>query len=87
MLLSGLLKTNIHQHCLLPGYDLYDTEICQTSSSCDCIHLLWCQLSANGVVNHIVPILKCETDGRKYHLTISSVNFIFPGIFVRGRKS
>ena len=64
IILSGLLKTNIHQHCSLPGYELYNTEICQSSGSLDCIHLLWCQLSASGVVNHIVPMLICETDRR-----------------------
>ena len=64
-LLAGLLNVGIHQHCLVPGYELYNCEIpplrhCPNSA----IHILWCTLSS-GVMNHIVPLVKCQTNERK----------------------
>ncbi|XP_028418296.1 uncharacterized protein LOC114543566 [Dendronephthya gigantea] len=71
VLLAGLLKTTICQHCSAPGYELYNTEICPPNGSTESIHLLWCQLSG-GTINHIVPMLRCETDE---HINTFSENF------------
>ena len=64
LLLSGLLKTSICQHCCNPGYELYNSEVCPQVDTTKVIHLLWCHLSGD-VVNHIVPMIKCETSESK----------------------
>ena len=55
----------IHQHCLAQGYELYNCEIPQLRHGPNSsIHILWCTLS-RGVMNHIVPLIRCETNERK----------------------
>ena len=72
VLLAGLLKTRIYQHCSARGHELYNTEICPRNGSEECVHLLWCSLSGD-MINHIVPLLECET-GRKVLMTQSNVD-------------
>ncbi len=58
MLLAGWLKTNI---CSAPGYELYNTKICLPNGLAGSVHL--CQISSAGMIlNHIVSMLRCETD-------------------------
>lgn len=64
VLLAGLLKTSIYQHCSAPGYELYNTEICPQNGSKEFVHLLWCHMSGD-MINHIVALLRCKTDERK----------------------